>query len=303
MEASQGEPDAASVPGATASNTEPSAPLKSIGRILRGDVGFFVESIEQSLSRAREHLDAVGDDKPDRRVAHDVAIISGIALAMMSFKLLKVLPGLPFLPGWKTLFFYPLYILAAHLTYTRWGGTTAGTIMGVLGYMQGDGRYGVFEILKHLVPGLVVDLVWPVLRRGPRSAFLFCVLGFVVAIARTATEFVIMLLAQARLEAYVFVVGTLVSNLVAGTLSGLVTYFVLPAFRGIEPSRGERQSGESARDRSEAGDEPIAGAAGTLDATRSGDPANSTDPRAAPVMATPAGARNTEATHPREEPL
>jgi hypothetical protein len=168
-------------------------------------------------------------------VIHDASIISGVALAMMSLKVLKVLPGLPFLPGWKTLFFYPLYILAAQLTFTRWGGTTAGCIMGVLGYMQGDGRYGVFEILKHAVPGLVIDLAWPLFRRLPRSVVAYCLLGFVAAVARTSTEFALMFLLQVRVEIYLFIVMTLTSNLVAGTLSGLVTYFVLPAFRRTEP--------------------------------------------------------------------
>jgi hypothetical protein len=172
----------------------------------------------------------------------------------MSLKMLKVLPGLPFMPGWKTLFFYPLYILAAHLTYSRWGGTTAGTIMGVLGYMQGDGRYGALEIFKHLVPGVVIDLTWPAVRRLPRSAFVFCAVGFIAAIARTSTEFLIMFLFLARLEAYAFTIPALVTNLVAGTLSGMVTFFVLPAFRRVEPSRGETaataiESAESAAPR------------------------------------------------------
>jgi hypothetical protein len=213
------------------------SPVGALRRILRGDVGFFVESIERGLARAREQVGRGAGAGLDERLVHDVSVISGIALTMMSLKLLKVLPGLPFLPGWKTLFFYPLYILASHLTYSRWGGTTAGCIMGVLGYLQGDGRYGVFEILKHAVPGLVIDLVWPVLRRLPRSAILYALLGLIAAIARTTTEFAMMLLIQARLEAYLFVVLTLLSNLAAGTLSGLVTYFILPAFRSMEPSR------------------------------------------------------------------
>ena len=84
---------------------------------------------------------------------------------MMSLKMLRILPGIPFFSGYKTLLLYPLYILAADLTYSRWGGTVCGTIMGVLGFLQGDGRYGAMEILKHTAPGFVVDLSWPVLRR------------------------------------------------------------------------------------------------------------------------------------------
>jgi len=211
---------------------QPAPSPSALRSLVRGDVGVFVRSIEQSLVRARERVDQGTGAGLDPRFVNDVAVISGIALAMMSLKMLKVLPGVPFLPGWKTLFFYPLYILAAHLTHSRWGATTAGTIMGVLGYLQGDGKYGALEILKHLVPGLAIDLTWPAVRRLPRSAFVFCVLGFVAAIARTTTEFATMLLLQVRLEAYAVVLPTLATNLVAGTLSGLVTHFVLPAVRG-----------------------------------------------------------------------
>jgi len=64
---------------------------------------------------------------------------------MMSLKMLRILPGIPFFSGYKTLLLYPLYILAADLTYSRWGGTVCGTIMGVLGFLQGDGRYGAIR--------------------------------------------------------------------------------------------------------------------------------------------------------------
>ena len=153
----------------TADPAAPS-PLKALGRLLRGDIGFFVESIERSLARARDRIAKEAGEGLDDRLIHDASVISGIALAMMSLKMIKVLPGIQFFSGWKTMFFYPLYILAAQLTHTRWGGTTAGTIMGVLGYMQGDGRYGFLEIFKHIVPGLVVDLLWPLVRRLPHSA-------------------------------------------------------------------------------------------------------------------------------------
>ena len=110
--------------------------------------------------------------------------------------------------------------------------------MGVLGYMQGDGRFGVFEILKHLVPGLVIDILWPLVRRLPRSVFILCVLGFLTAIARTSTEFVTMLLLGSRLEAYAFPLAKLLPNIVAGTLSGCVMYFVLPAFEKMRANTG-----------------------------------------------------------------
>jgi hypothetical protein len=100
--------------------------------------------------------------------------------------------------------------------------------MGVLGYLQGDGRYGVLEILKHLTPGLFVDLSWPVFRRLPHRAIVFCALGTLAAVARTSTEFAIMFLVGARAELYAFAGLTLATNLVAGALSGFVTFYLLP---------------------------------------------------------------------------
>ena len=206
----------------------------AVRRFLRGDVGAFTGAINQSLARAREHVARESGGRLESTVVHDVAAITGISLMMMSLKMLKILPGIPFFSGFKTLLLYPLYILASELTHSRWGGTVCGTIMGVIGFLQGDGRYGVMEILKHAVPGLVVDLTWPLVRRLPRAALVYCALGFVLAIARTSTEFLTVLLLRPRDEVFLFPVVKLVPNLVAGSLSGLVTFFVLPAFRDAE---------------------------------------------------------------------
>jgi hypothetical protein len=201
-----------------------------LGRLVRGDVGFFIQAIREGLDRARVQVAGDGGGRLDPRLAHDVAVITGVALVMVSLKMVKLLPGVPFAPGIKTLLFFPLYVLAAHLTRSRWGGTTAGAIMGVIGFLQGDGRYGVLEILKHLTPGLVIDLSMPVVRRLPQSALVYCLLGLVAAVARTSTEWVVVLLLGARAEAYLFPAAQLVPNLIAGTLSGFVTAFVLRAF-------------------------------------------------------------------------
>ena len=163
---------------------------------------------------------------------------------MASLKVVKVLPGLPFASGHKTLLLFPLYILASSLTHSRWGGTAAGSIMGVIGFLQGDGRFGVLEVLKHIAPGLVIDLGVPLARRLPSWALGYCLLGFAAAIARTATELLIVLLLGARAEIYLFPAAKLVPNLLAGTLSGLVTPFVLRAFTPgrfdpERPSEGE----------------------------------------------------------------
>ena len=96
---------------------------------------------------------------------------------MMSLRMLKVLPGIPFASGYKNVVLVPLYILAADLTHSRFGATTAGTVMGLVGFLQGEGRYGVLDILRHVVPGLVIDGLWPLVRRLPRRAWIYSLLG------------------------------------------------------------------------------------------------------------------------------
>lgn len=208
-------------------NLPPPGLLAMLGRLLRGDVGVFEHFLRRALDRAREQVARQVRGRLDERLAHDVTVITGVALAMMSLKMVKLLPGVPFAPGIKTVLLFPLYIVASRLSWSRWGGTVAGSILGVVSFLQGDGRYGVLEIVKHLVPGLVIDLTAPVVRRLPPSALVFCLLGFVAAVARTSTELVVVLLLGARAEVYLFPVAKLVPNLIAGTLSGFVTVFLL----------------------------------------------------------------------------
>jgi mannitol-specific phosphotransferase system IIBC component len=69
-----------------------------------------------------------------------------------------------------------------------------------------------------------------VVRRLPWPLLGYCVLGFVAAMARTATELIVVLLLGARGEIYLFPAVKLVPNLIAGGLSGFVTVFVLRVF-------------------------------------------------------------------------
>ncbi|WGS02076.1 energy-coupling factor transporter transmembrane protein EcfT [Bradyrhizobium sp. ISRA443] len=227
----------------------------ALKRLLRGDVGSFVQSIKANMELAAGQSDEGVGSKLEARLAHDVAVVSGIALCMASFKMLKILPGLPFASGHKALLLFPLYVLAARLTHSRWGATAAGAIMGVIGFLQGDGRFGVLEVLKHIAPGLVIDLAYPLVRRLPVWALGYCLLGLVAAVARTSTELVLVLLLGARAEIYLFPAAKLVPNLLAGFLSGFVTLFVLrvfspepPVLDGSEQVRG----GKTPPDRAEA---------------------------------------------------
>ncbi|GAC1421657.1 MAG: hypothetical protein NVSMB62_16780 [Acidobacteriaceae bacterium] len=268
----------------------------------RGDFSWFVQTIERNMALVAEP-ESEGDGTLDASLVHDVAIVTGIALCMASLKMLKVLPGLPFASGHKTLLLFPLYVLAARLTHSRWGGTAVGSIMGVIGFFQGDGRFGVLEIVKHIAPGIVIDLGEPFVRRLPSWALGYCLLGLAAAIARTTTELLLVLLLGARAEIYIFPAAKLLPNLLAGVLSGFVTVFVLRAF---ELSTGSSSKSEKDRE----GQPPFKARYGAADNIQSGSsPPDALDEvsvtEAAAVQPEPRtrGAGNGGGSHGRHGPL
>jgi hypothetical protein len=160
--------------------------------------------------------------------------------------MVKILPGVPFAPGIKTLLLFPLYVVASRLTRSRWGATVTGATVGLVGFLQGDGRFGVLEVLKHLAPGLVIDLTAPVVRRVSPSALVFCSVGFLAAVAWTCTDLAVVLLLGSRAEVYLFPAAKLIPNLIAGTLSGFVTVFLLRALRQSGPRTPQEGCGTAA---------------------------------------------------------
>jgi len=218
--------------------------LPTFRKMIHGDVGFLVQSVRDNLEHARSEVTRQADGRLDQRMAHDVAVVSGIALVMASLKMLKFLPGVPFAPGIKGVVLLPLYVLASQRTFSRWGGTATGSIMGVVGFLQGDGRYGVLDILQHVAPGLVIDLAMPLVRRLPQTAFTYCALGFVATIARTTTAWVVVLALGSRAEMYLYPAVGMVAMLIAGTLSGFVTVYLLRAFPEAEVSSSSSESNE-----------------------------------------------------------
>jgi hypothetical protein len=224
----------------SAAEARPPAPglLAGLRRVLRGDVGYLLRSLQSAFERARAQVAGRTEGRLDERLAHDVAVISGVALAMVSLKVVKLLPGVPFAPGIKTVLLFPLYVVASRLTWSRWGGTVAGSVVGVVAFLQGDGRFGVLEVLKHLAPGLVIDLTTPVVRRVSPSALVYCLVGFLAAVAWTSTDLAVVLLLGARAEVYLFPAAKLIPNLIAGTLSGFVTVFLLRALPQAGPLTG-----------------------------------------------------------------
>ncbi|MDB4929654.1 MAG: hypothetical protein JWM10_2138, partial [Myxococcaceae bacterium] len=203
---------------------------RALLRVMRGDVGPIVARLGRQITRAERHIHGI-DPEGGRFVAREVAIVAGISLTMLGIKALKVLPSVPFAPGHKLVILTPLYVLATLFTRGRFGATTTGFAMGSVAFLMGDGRYGVFEVLKHVTPGIVCDLLIPVItaggrRPGPLGWSLF---GGVVALARFVTIFAVVFAVQAPAIAYAFLLPGVTVHVTFGLLSGYVTWHLVRA--------------------------------------------------------------------------
>jgi len=197
-------------------------------RIVTGDFGFLTTYIESALSRATDLLQPSQPNR-DPKMLHDVSVITGLCFLMMTTKMLKVLPGIPFAPGYKLVVLIPLYILAGRLTYSRFGATTTGTTIGIVSFLFGDGRFGIFEIFKHIAPGLVVDGIMPTFKHRsiPPSRLLLALVGALCAAARIATILVVTCLIDPPPVFYALFLPMFISQTIFGFMSGWITFYLL----------------------------------------------------------------------------
>jgi hypothetical protein len=175
-------------------------------------------------------------------LARDVSVIAGSSLTMLGIKALKILPSIPFAPGHKLVLLTPLYIVASLLTKTRIGGTLTGLTMGTVAFLLGDGKYGIFEILKHVTPGVICDLFVPLLVRGGRmpGGLGWALFGVFLAAGRVATILAIVFAVQAPKVAYAMLLPSLAVHCTFGAASGYVSYHIV---RGVERLRARTTDG------------------------------------------------------------
>jgi hypothetical protein len=216
-----------------------------VKRLARGDVGPIVERIERQIQRAEQHAIEQGVGERGRVFIHDVGVIAGISLTMLGIKALKILPSIPFAPGHKLVLLTPLYIVAAVLSRSRFGATLTGLTMGTVAFLMGDGRYGIFEILKHVTPGLICDALVPLLLRGGRrpGPVVWSLVGGIIGAGRFATIFGVTLTVQAPAVAYAMLIPGLTVHTTFGVLSGYVSYHLVNAILKLRRMEPERASG------------------------------------------------------------
>lgn len=206
----------------------------TVKELAKGDVSIIGVSFAKQVDRVERHLES-----RDSKVSRDVAIVASVVLTMLTIKMLKLLPGLPFAPGHKGILLIPLYFAAGYLTRSRFGASWTGLTMGLVAFLLGDGRYGVFEIAKHVAPGIIVDLMVPWLSKNTTSKLVWCLAALFVAMGRFCTVVVIALLVQAPEIVYAFLLPGLLLHGSFGIAAGLLSRAVLVA---IDSSLSEREA-------------------------------------------------------------
>jgi hypothetical protein len=216
--------------------------LATFRRIVKGDFAPIMDRVQQQIERAERHIAAGArpDGKGAER-ARDVAVIAGVALTMLGIELIKLLPHVPLAPGHKLVFTTPLYVVAALFTRSRFGATLTGATLGTVAFLIGEGsKFGVFEILNHMVPGIITDLIvpWLVGRARLAGPIAWALLGALIAAGRFAMTLGIMVVMKAPSAAYAVLIPGLASRLFFGLASGYVTFLIV---RAIVATRDARQ--------------------------------------------------------------
>lgn len=215
--------------------------ISLIRNLLRGDVTFLTsltDRIGKTIERAKGYSMSQGGQGRSESYHHDLGVVTGMAVVMMSLKFLKVMPGMPVAPGWKNLLFIPLLILSSELTNNGWGGTLAGSTMGIVAFLFGDGKYGIFEVFQHVTPGLLIDLFWPLFRRMPRSIIAYGILGFLASAGKFATILLVLFFMESGAMVYTVILPFGIPHLVFGALSGIITFYLIGSADSIRKTAG-----------------------------------------------------------------
>ncbi len=192
---------------------------KSIREIIRSGAALITGPLARLDARAEAALAPYGLSE---NAAHDARVVVSTSVLTMATRFLKVAPGLPIAPGHKGIVLIPLYLHAARSVRGRFGAFKVGAVTAVISFLTGEGRFGVFEMLKHFVAGLTADLLLPLYRGNP-SVFTLGFVSVIVALARFTTMALVTWLAGAPPEFWALI-GTIgLTHVVFGALSGAVS--------------------------------------------------------------------------------
>lgn len=201
----------------------------------QGKFGFLDDLLSKALKKSQDFLQQ-RYPQMSADVRHDAAIILAVVVAVMSLKLLQLLPGLPFAPGHKNLIVIPLLVMASMTTRGKFGGMAAGFSVGIVSFLMGYGKFGIFEIMHFALPGLVADLLVPILvgSSGLLLLIRLAVLGALIGLTRFAANFMILILVGSPALAWAVFIPMLASQLIFGSLSCIVCIYIVKKYNNNE---------------------------------------------------------------------
>ncbi len=207
----------------------------TFAQIRQGDISVVTDWFARHFRKARRTLAGQYEEMPAASI-HDLTVILSVSLAIMSLKMLQIMPGLPLAPGHKNVLIIPLLLFAARATHGRFGATTTSLVAGIVSFMLGYGKYGILELAHLLVPGLLADLLTPLARASSRAGRLlqFILIGAVLGLGRFAANFLIIVLAGAPIFAFVLYLPMLISQILFGAISGFVSLVFPNDVAGLE---------------------------------------------------------------------
>jgi len=187
----------------------------SIKSILRGDLSPVAGMINSRLSDARAKF---GND--------DLAVISAFSIVVSLLRLINFAPGLPLAPGHKNLLIVPFLILTARMTNSPWGAATVGFLSGTVQFLSGYGKYGPFNILQFMIPGIVIDFLVRITGKI-NSVFLYALIGLIAGAARVSAEIALALIVRVPDEFFLVYSPMILSQCLFGAASAPVTRFLI----------------------------------------------------------------------------
>lgn len=201
----------------------------SFRQIMQGDFSYVTDRFQTALDKATKHL---GERYPtlEKKRLHDLTVVVGISAAIMGLKLIQLMPGLPIAPGHKNIIIVPFFLAAAAMTHFRLGGLMTGLTVGIVSVMMGFGKFGIFEISHFAVPGLLADLLFPLIAlNGSRwyRFFQLSLIGMIMGFGRFSANFLVILLAGAPSGAFILYLPMMFTQIIFGGLSVFVSLVIL----------------------------------------------------------------------------
>ena len=205
-----------------------------------------LDILRDSLERAQHWIARRAPDLPESAV-RDASLVLMTALAIMSVRFLQILPGLPIAPGHKNLLIVPLYLFVAVSTRSRFGATQCGLAIGLLSFLFGQGRFGVFEVLQWLLPGVAADLMAPLLRRirGALRWPAYALAGLILGALRFSAGLLMILLAGGHPGLFAIYFPFLLSQATFATAGASLTPWLTKRWSAMEPPSPPSKRGSS----------------------------------------------------------